>query len=175
MSISKFKIKEINKLKNTYEITPSFTNDARGYIYTSYINNYLKKIIPNNLTFKHDKFSYSTKNVLRGLHCDKKSWKLVTCVYGEVFQVVVNFDKNSDAYLQHKTFRLSNVNKKILLLPPNYLNGFYVLSKEAVYHYKLAYKGNYIDSKNQITAKWDDHKFNINWPTKKPILSQRDK
>ena len=87
----------------------------------------------------------------------------------------MNFDKNSDAYLQHKTFRLSNVNKKILLLPPNYLNGFYVLSKEAVYHYKLAYKGNYIDSKNQITAKWDDPKFNINWPTKKPILSQRDK
>jgi len=50
-----------------------------------------------------------------------------------------------------------------------------VVSDEAVYHYKLAYKGKYFDSKEQFTRKWNDPAFNINWPTKNPILSNRDK
>ena len=47
----------------------------------------------NNIKFNHDKFSISKKNVLRGLHCDFKSWKLVSSVYGKFLFVVVNMQK----------------------------------------------------------------------------------
>ena len=65
--------------------------DKRGYYWTSW-----KKGLIKNLEFKHDKFSLSKKNVLRGLHGDKKTWKLISCPYGKFFLVVVNCVKNSN-------------------------------------------------------------------------------
>ena len=53
-------------------------------------------------------------------------------------------------------------------------NAYYVSSTQAVYHYKLAYLGNYLDSNDQFTYKWNDKNLGINWPMKKPILSDRD-
>ena len=54
-------------------------------------------------------------------------------------------------------------------------NGFRVLSETAVYHYKLSYSGEYIDSNKQYTIKWNDPSLKINWMIDDPILSERDK
>ena len=74
--------------------------DKRGNIYTSYHKDSYKSYLPENLFFKHDKFSKSKKNVLRGLHGDVKTWKLISCVYGEIFQVVVDYRSESKNYLK---------------------------------------------------------------------------
>ncbi len=66
-------------------IKNSSFKDKRGFYWTTWKNGILKKI-----KFNHDKFSISKENVLRGLHCDSKSWRLVTCVYGKIFLVVVD-------------------------------------------------------------------------------------
>jgi len=145
--------------------------DKRGLYWTSWE----RKKHPK-LEFNHDKFSLSKKNVLRGLHGDNKTWKLVSCVFGEVFFVLVNYDKKSKSYLKFKTYKLSHKNRLQILIPPNYLNGFLCMTKDCVFHYKLAYKGKYNDVKNQINLKWNDKKLNIKWPQKKNlILSKRDK
>ena len=148
----------------------SIHNDKRGYLWTSW-----KKNKKNKLTFKHDKFSVSKKNVLRGLHGDSKTWKLISCVYGEIFFVVVNYDKKSKNFGKHKSFKLSHKNNQQILVPPNYLNGFLCLSENCVLHYKLSYKGSYFDYDKQISKKWNDKNFNIKWPKRRYILSQRDK
>ena len=153
----------------------TFTNSAfidnRGFYWTSWI----KKKYPK-LNFMHDKFSISKKNVLRGLHGDNKTWKLVSCVFGEVFFVLLNYDKKSKSYLKFKTYKLSHKNRLQILIPPNYLNGFLCMTTDCVFHYKLAYKGKYNDVKNQISLKWYDKNLNIQWPQKKNlILSKRDK
>ena len=70
--------------------------DHRGYYWTSWKKGIIKKIY-----FKHDKFSLSKKNVLRGLHGDKKTWKLITCLRGEILCVVVDYRPNSKNYLKH--------------------------------------------------------------------------
>ena len=54
-------------------------------------------------------------------------------------------------------------------------NGFRVISDFAVYHYKLSYKGQYMDFDKQFTVKWDDPTLNIPWDIENPILSKRDK
>ena len=54
-------------------------------------------------------------------------------------------------------------------------NAYYVKSSNAVYHYKLAYEGDYIDSDDQFSVKWDDQTIGVNWLSKNPILSERDK
>lgn len=155
-------MKEIKLFSN------SAFRDHRGYYWTNWVKNKIK------LNFNHDKFSISKKNVLRGLHGDKKTFKLVTCVYGEVLLIVIDYRKKSKNFLNYKKFKLSHKNRIQVLIPPNFLNGFLCLSKECVFHYKLSYKGKYIDAKDQISAKWNDPKINIKWPIKKPILSKRD-
>lgn len=156
------------KIKEFYN---SAFSDHRGLYWTSWLKSKYPKIL-----FNHDKFSISKKNVLRGLHGDNKSWKLVSCVYGKVFFVVVNFDQRSKNYLCHKSYILSHKNRKQILVPPNYLNGYLCLSKHCVFHYKWAYKGKYFDVKKQFSLKWNDKNLMIKWPLQgKPILSNRDK
>jgi dTDP-4-dehydrorhamnose 3,5-epimerase len=173
MSIQ-FDIKESDLVNGVKIISPSISADARGDIWTSYTTENLHKIIPENLSFKHDKFSQSKKNVLRGLHGDNKSWKFVTCVYGEIYQVVADLREDSDTYSKWQGFDICKANQKLILIPPGVANAYYVKSNEAVYHYKLAYEGNYIDADEQFTVSWNDPRFNISWPTKRPILSIRD-
>ena len=144
--------------------------DHRGYYWTSWKNGLIKK-----LKFKHDKFSLSKKNVLRGLHGDNKTWKLVSCPYGKFLLVVVNCVKKSKDYLTWQSWILSHNNGVQILIPPNHANGHLCLSNECLFHYKLSYKGSYIDVKKQFSLKWNDPKLNINWRIKNPILSNRDK
>jgi len=174
MSIT-FKIEESNVIKGVWIIVPSISIDNRGAIWTSYISTALKKFIPVGLSFKHDKFSKSKKNVLRGIHGDEKTWKLVTCVFGEIEQVVVDMRKQSDTYLKWQKFLINENNQCLILLPPNIGNAFYVKTDQAVYHYKLAYKGDYFDEKRQFSVKWNDRRIGIKWPISNPILSERDK
>ena len=117
----------------------------------------------------------SKQNVLRGLHGDNKSWKLVTCVYGEIFQVVVDARPESKTYLEWNSWNLSENNRKQILIPPNFANGYLCLSDKCVYHYKYSYKGEYPDVKDQFTIKWNDQRLGIKWPIENPILYGRDK
>ena len=144
--------------------------DHRGYYWTSWKGKLSKRI-----KFNHDKFSLSKKNVLRGLHGDYKTWKLVSCPYGKCLLVVVNFVNKSKDYLKCKTWVLSHKNGVQILIPPNYANGHLCLSKKCLFHYKLSYKGAYTDQRNQFSLRWNDPKLKINWGVKKPILSDRDK
>ena len=144
--------------------------DHRGYYWTSWKNNTIK-----NIKFKHDKFSLSKKHVLRGLHGDYKTWKLVSCPYGKFLLVVVNCVKTSKNYLCWKSWILSHENGIQVLIPPYYANGHLCLSKKCLFHYKLSYKGKYTDAKKQFSLKWNDPKLKIRWNIKNPILSSRDK
>lgn len=92
------------------------------------------------------------------------------------FFVIVNYKKKSKDFLKYKSFLLSHQNRKQVLIPPYYLNGFLCLSKECVFHYKWSYKGIYFDAKNQFSLKWNDKRIKIKWPLQgKPILSNRDR
>ena len=144
--------------------------DHRGYYWTSWRKGEIKKVY-----FKHDKFSLSKKNVLRGLHGDKKTWKLVSCPYGKFLLVIVNYIKTSKNYLKSKSLILSQENGVQVLIPPNYANGHLCLTNKCLFHYKLSYRGKYIDAKEQFSLRWNDPKLNIKWRIKKPILSKRDK
>ena len=144
--------------------------DNRGYYWTSWKSNFYK-----SKKFKHDKISLSKKNVLRGLHGDKKTWKLVSCPFGKFRLVIVNFDNKSKDYLKWKSWILSHKNGLQILIPPNYANGHLCLSESCLFHYKLSYKGSYVDVNKQFSLRWNDPKIKIKWGVKKPILSKRDR
>jgi len=148
---------------------PDSFEDFRGELYTFHKEN------DYNLNFNHDKVSISRKNTLRGLHGDNKSWKLVTCLAGEIYLVIVDNRPNSPNYLKWDWEILTSKNRKQVLIPPMFANGHFILSKEATFFYKWSYPGKYPDVEDQFTLKWNDPKLNITWPNSNPILSSRDK
>lgn len=149
-------------------------SDLRGEIWTSFISELEQKILPKNIFFKHDKFNTNKKGVLRGIHGDHKTWKLVSCPIGEIEQVVVDLRADSESFRRWTKFVLNKANKIAILIPPGFGNAFCVLSKEALYHYKLAYDGDYNDFDNQFTYAWNDESIGINWKINNPIVSERD-
>tara|TARA_Y100000592_G_scaffold91377_1_gene151444 strand:+ start:6735 stop:7211 length:477 start_codon:yes stop_codon:yes gene_type:complete len=157
------------KIKDIKIIKPDVFTDYRGDLWTIW------KEGDHNLNFNHDKISTSRKHVLRGIHGDYKSWKLITCLYGEMYFVIVDNRKDSDTYGLWDWIILDNKTRKQVLLPPGVGNGFLVLSESSVFHYKWSYPGKYPDVEDQFTIKWNDKKININWPIKNPILQLRDK
>ena len=170
-----FDIQESTEILGVYILSPSVSEDVRGNIWTSFLKDEVEKLLPDNLYFKHDKFSTSKHNVLRGIHGDTKSWKLVTCVYGEIQQVVVDMRQDSPTYQKWQDFIINKKNQQLILIPPNMGNAYYVNSPEAVYHYKYAYNGDYIDADEQFSVGWDDDEIGIKWLSNTPILSNRDK
>lgn len=173
--VKDFDIKNSLVVDGVKIISPSVHNDERGTLFTTFYKDVYSDIIPTELEFKHDKFAKTLNRVLRGIHGDTKSWKLVTAVFGEITQVVVDNREESPTYNKWQSFKIDGNNPKLILLPPGVGNAFYVHSDIAVYHYKLAYKGEYFDAKDQFTIKWNDPSIGIEWPDINPILSNRDK
>jgi dTDP-4-dehydrorhamnose 3,5-epimerase len=108
---------------------------------------------------------------LRGLHGDAVTWKLISCLYGKIYLVVVNWDKTSSQYCKWESFVLSEKNMKQILVPPKFAIGHLVLSEKAIFHYK---QSSYYDRASQFTLLWNDPQLNIWWPVRNPILSRRD-
>lgn len=161
------------KLNGCYIIKPKIFPDKRGFFFESYnIKNFKKKNITTN--FKQDNFSKSKKNVLRGLHFQKKKpqAKLFYVSYGKVLDVVVDLRKKSNTFLKHEKFIISDQNKNQIYIPPGFAHGFLVLSEIAVCHYKCT---NYYEPEDDGSIVWNDKSLNINWKIKNPILSEKDK
>jgi len=173
--VKDFEIVDSKVIGGVKIITPSTHNDERGILFTTYYEEIFSELVPASIHFKHDKFARTLQRVLRGIHGDNKSWKLVTAVYGEISQVVVDNRVGSPTYKKWELFKINATNPRLILLPPGVGNAFYVHSPEAIYHYKLAYEGEYFDAEDQFTIKWDDPNFGIEWPDIRPILSERDK
>lgn len=150
-------------------------SDLRGSLFTTFHKEVQEQFLPEGQFFKHDKFALTFHNCLRGIHGDSKSWKLVTSVYGEVYEVAVDLRPDSPTYGKWDKFLINQDNQVSVLLPPGFGNSFIVTSEVAVYHYKLAYDGDYVDAADQFSFRWDDPRFGIEWPTDTPILSDRDK
>lgn len=159
------------KLDGVLKIHPNtITEDFRG----TYVETYNKKLYNQlgiNVDFVEDDISINRFNVLRGIHGDNKTYKLITCLYGSFYLVVVNNNPKSSQYKQWESFTLSDVNRLQILVPPYFGNGHLVLTKLSIFSYK---QSQYYNRDGQFTIKWDDPMFNIFWPLKNPILSQRD-
>jgi dTDP-4-dehydrorhamnose 3,5-epimerase len=159
------------KINGVLLIKPStIFEDFRG----TYVETYNQELYQKagiTVPFVQDDISTSTKHVLRGIHGDSETWKLVSCLYGKFYLVVLNRDEDSPQFGQWEGFTLSDTNRLQILIPPKFGNGHVVLSDTAIFHYK---QNTYYNRTGQFTVVWNDPKFKIWWPIANPIVSQRD-
>ena len=153
-------------------IKPKSFKDRRGYFFEIFKeSDYHKNGLPK---FVQDNFSFSTKNVLRGLHYQKSpkgQAKLVTALRGKIFDVAVDIRKGSPTYGKWVGEILSEQNHRLLYIPEGFAHGFCVLSKEADVLYKVNQE---YSPEHEMGIIWNDPEINISWPIDKPILHEKD-
>ncbi len=123
------------------------------------------------MRFVEDDVSVSKKNVLRGMHGDDRTWKLITCTYGQIFFVALGGKEGSPEFGKWQSFDLNDRTRMRILVPPYYASGYAVVSDIAVVQYK---QSEYFIPGTQFSYKWNDPRFSIAWPIENPILSARD-
>ncbi|MBU2101232.1 dTDP-4-dehydrorhamnose 3,5-epimerase family protein [Patescibacteria group bacterium] len=169
---------EKTSLEGVLLIKPELTTTDGGELFEdlrgSFLETYNKLEYKNHgidINFVEDDTSISKKNVLRGIHGDSEPWKLVSCVYGKVFFVVVNCDKKSPEFGKWESFDLNDENHWRVLVPPMHGNAYLALTDKVIFQYK---QSSYYNPAGKFAYQWDEPKFGIKWPIENPILSLRD-
>ena len=157
-----------SKFKDLLIVSNTSFKDKRGYFKELLKEKKLKKRFPFLV------MSFSKKNVIRGLHLQKRNsqGKFISVIKGKIFDVVVDLRKNSKTYGKHLYTILSEQNSKSIFVPPGFAHGFCALSKENYIVYSCT---KYRDEKSEIGIKFNDKDLKIKWPIKKPIISAKDK
>ena len=160
------KIKQ-TKFKDLLVFSSKNFHDKRGFFRELAIQKLIKKKLVFTVVSK------SKKNVLRGLHMQKKNkqGKYISVIKGKILDVVVDCRKNSKTFGKHYKIILSEKNCKSIFIPPGFIHGFLGLNDENIVIYSCT---NYRDKNSEIGVKWDDKNLNINWNIKSPILSKKD-
>jgi dTDP-4-dehydrorhamnose 3,5-epimerase len=156
-------------------IKPTVLEDARGYFFEAYNQNTLVEH-GININFVQDNQSFSIQGTLRGLHYQNLPYaqtKLVRVLQGEIIDVALDLRKNSSTYGQHFAIRLTDENKKQLLIPHGFAHGFSVVSKTATVLYKC---DQFYNKSSEGGIRFDDSFLNIDWgiDLNTAIVSEKD-
>lgn len=175
--IQKFEFKE-TKIPGLIEVTPFNADDIRG----CFTKDYSREIFEQN-GIHHDLaevfYTTSHKGVIRALHFQrvKQQPKLVRCIWGHVYDVVVDLRKDSSMFKKWLGFDLIGPKHNEILVPAGCAHGYLVL-EDSIVSYKCSEKfyGEYDGG-----IKWDDPDINVKWPLEKiggrenVILAEKDK
>tara|TARA_B100000902_G_C27133775_1_gene825010 strand:- start:237 stop:746 length:510 start_codon:yes stop_codon:yes gene_type:complete len=156
------------KLNGVSLIIPDKFEDHRGSYMELYDSKKFKDVTSE--VFVQDDVSFSRKGVLRGLHGDWKTTKLVTVLKGAGYALIADNRPDSPTYKKWQSFTLSEQNKNMLLLPSGIGNSILAL-EDIVYFYK---QNTHFEDGQQFTIRWDDPEWDFWWPISNPVLSMRD-
>ena len=149
------------ELKDAYKITPFYSNDNRG----GFLKDYSKEVFMQNgieYDLKEVFYTISHKGVIRAMHFQniKQQAKLVRCVKGKVYDVIIDLRKDSPTFKKWQGFYLSEDNMIELLVPEGFGHGYLVL-EDSIVSYKCSEKfyGEYDSG-----IRYDDPDMGIDWP-----------
>ena len=165
-----------NLLEGPLLIKPKVFTDERGLFLETWNHLKYKKLLNQEINFVQDNFSFSKKNVLRGLHYQINPFsqgKLVRCSEGKIFDVAIDIRKDSPTFSQWAGVILDSIFHNQFWIPSGYAHGFLVLSDFAGINYKT---DNYYSKESEVSIRWDDPNIDICWPENqnKFIVSKKD-
>lgn len=147
--------------------------DNRGFFIETFRSDEFKSLgLP--VVFEQDNYSRSSAGVLRGMHFqwEPPQGKLIRVIAGTAYFAEVDIRKNSPTFGKYYGIELSDLNKKVIWVPPGFANGFVALSDTVDVQYKCTSLWN---GKGEGCILWKDPDIGIKWPLGNPILSEKDK
>jgi dTDP-4-dehydrorhamnose 3,5-epimerase len=155
-------------------VKPTIFPDDRGFFLEAFKGSDFENAgLPAR--FVQDNFSYSKKDVIRGLHYQKypkAQGKLVSVLRGSVWDVAVDIRQQSPTFLKWIAVDLNDQNHAMLYIPPGFAHGFVALVDDVHLLYKCTQE---YDSQADAGIRWDDPDIAIPWPVGRPILSHKDR
>lgn len=164
---------ELTSIAGVWVITPRVFQDPRGcFMETFQRERFEAAGLPCD--FVQDNLSFSCRNTLRGLHFQNPGGqaKLVQAIQGEIFDVAVDIRLASPTFGQWFGHRLSDANKRQMLIAAGLAHGFCVLSETAHVTYKCT---DYYAPTQEHGIHWSDPDIDIEWPIDNPLLSEKDR
>jgi dTDP-4-dehydrorhamnose 3,5-epimerase len=161
-------------LKGSFIIDLNVFEDERGWFARTFCKKEFKKIGHEGEWVQLNHSFTKHKGTIRGMHFQMPPFaeiKLVRCIAGAIFDVIVDIRKNSPTFLQWVGVELSAKNKKMIYIPEGFAHGFQALEEncELIYHHSAFYKPNV-----ESGVKYDDSTLKINWPLDACNVSERD-
>ena len=168
----KFKETEIKGLI-VIEVVPF--QDHRGKFYRVYCKNELKNIGYNKELVQINQSLTKKKGTIRGMHFQyppKAETKIIKCLKGSIFDVVVDLRYKSTTFLYWHSETLTADNMKMLYIPEGFAHGFQTLedNSELLYFHTESYSPDY-----ESGIKYNDPKIGIKWPLEIADISVRDR
>lgn len=162
-------------LKGSYTIDLNLFEDERGWFARTYCKSEFAEIGFDKEWVQMNHSFTKTKGTVRGMHYQLPPFteiKLVRCIAGAVYDVIVDLRKDSPTFLQWFGTELSAGNKKMFFIPEGFAHGFQTLTDECelIYHHTQFYKPGV-----EGGIKYNDTEVNISWPLPTTIISERDK
>jgi len=154
-------------------LEPRVFGDDRGYFLESY-NETVFAGLGIREKFVQDNHSFSSRNVLRGLHYQilQPQGKLVRAITGEILDVVVDLRQDSPTLGKWESFLLSGDNKRMLWVPAGFAHGFRVASETVHVTYKTT---DFYAPEYERTLSWNDPDLAIDWQLDgEPTISSKD-
>ena len=161
-------------LNGAYTIEVDPLTDERGWLARTFCKNEFNTI---GHTGEWVQLNHSFTNMtgtLRGMHYQLHPYseiKLVRCIAGAVFDVIIDLRKHSKGFLQWFGTELSAANKKMIYIPAGFAHGFQTMSddSELIYHHSQFYMPG-----AEAGIRYDDPKLKIDWPLTVTNISNRD-
>lgn len=163
------------RLKGSYVIEIEPIRDERGFFSRAWCKDEFDKnglnsnLVQSNLSYN------KKKGTLRGMHYQLIPYeeaKLVRCVKGAIYDVIIDLRKNSPTYKQWIGVELTESNGKALYVPEGFAHGFQTLEDETYVFYQVTER---YTPGAEMGIRWNDSQFNIQWPGEgKRIISVKD-
>ena len=162
------------KIKGLILIKPEPFKDKRGLLRRIYCLEELRK---KKIKFDIKQANISeNKNIhtLRGFHYQESPHgedKIITCIQGQIHNIVIDMRKKSKTYMKWQSFDLSEKNRLAVLVPKGCANAYLTLKKKTwvLYFHSQFYKKGF-----EKSIRYNDPKFNFNWPYKVKVISKKD-
>ena len=159
------------KIEGVYIIRNDPFYDERG----SFTRTFCQKKIKKKFEIKQSNLSVNKKkHTLRGFHYQIGKFseqKLIKCIKGKIFDIVVDLRKKSKTYKKFISITLDDKNNNSLIIPKGCANAFLTLADDTIVLY---YTDNYYNKKFEVGIRYNDPAFNFKWPMKPKIISIRD-
>lgn len=161
-------------LQGSYVIDLNVFKDDRGWFARTYCKDEFTQIEHNADWVQLNHSFTSKKGTIRGMHFQLPPFeeiKMVRCINGVVYDVIVDLRKDSKTFLQYFGTELSAANKKMLYIPKGFAHGFQTLTDEAelIYHHSQFYKPGV-----ESGIRYNDPAISILWPLPAVNVSERD-
>jgi dTDP-4-dehydrorhamnose 3,5-epimerase len=162
-------------LAAAFLVEPVVHADERGAFYRYFCKDEFGRIGHSGEWVQLNHSFTAQRGTVRGMHFQRPPFreiKLVRCIAGKVFDVIVDIRRGSSTFLHHFGAELSAENRKMMYIPEGFAHGFQALTPgcELIYHHSAYYTAG-----SEGGIRFDDPRVGIRWPLEIGIVSERDR